>query len=164
MHFGTVRNLSFCNDAGIGIAAGCMAHVLNVCCAPAVCTDSPGFADAYGTCEAYRTNSWCTQNGTAGSAWQASWGKLDPSVVRACCACGKQTMAGTLARVPATAFLPHAQHALTTLGFSAPHVAFHALPAFPFCVHQEFVRYASHVPYASANPGESLQTASAQQF
>ena len=70
---------------------------------------------------------------------------------------------GTRASVPAIVCLPHAQHARTTLGSNFPHDACHALPAVPFCVHQEFVRYASHVPYASANPGESVQTAGAQQ-
>ena len=56
----------------------------------ALCTDTPGFVDAFGTCAMYEARQWCTRSGSTGSAWQPSWGALDPAVVGACCACGKK--------------------------------------------------------------------------
>ena len=56
-----------------------------------LCTDTPGFADAFGTCAMYEAHKWCTRSGSTGSAWQASWGALNPNATEACCACGKKT-------------------------------------------------------------------------
>ena len=73
--------------AQYGAGADCAAFARAGLCEP--CVDTPGFSDAYGSCGMYAANKWCAPNGTQGSAWQASWGALETSVVGACCACGK---------------------------------------------------------------------------
>ena len=60
------------------------------------CVNTPRWRDTWGTCATYVRNRWCSANGTKGPRWNNAWGTLDPSVVRACCKCGKQPSKATV--------------------------------------------------------------------
>lgn len=80
----------------------------------------------WGACADYKSNAWCTTDGThtghAGNGWKVQWGTLDSSAMQACCQCGGglSTMSGGKGAMTTVSGYSNAMNGWCRVGNSNP--------------------------------------------